>query len=142
MPVKLSKDSLAEFGRRVSFHYKKGGYRSQGDLANRLTKAAGRAITRQMVFKWMRGEVYASPENREVLAREFAIPVAEITIHEAPHRVPSPDQMLSHEIVPFRVRPDKTNPALVRAEMSMSLTVEQADKIMAILYPKGAPRGA
>jgi hypothetical protein len=134
MPVKMSKEALAEFGRRITHHYKRLGYKSGGDLADRLTKASGRTINRQMVHSWLNGLHYASQENREILAREFGIPVGDITIREIAGRPLNLEAPLSSERVPFRYKPDENNSALVRAEMSDILTKDQADQIMDILY--------
>lgn len=107
------------------------GIKDNGELARRIEKAGGTICTRQMVHKWVTGLSYPTEHNRRSLAQVLGVPVSELTYDHAGHRgQPIP---LSNQRVPFRWTPDTHNPALVRAEMSDVLTIDQAERIAVIL---------
>lgn len=122
---------LEEFSRKVKALMRERGIKDNAELARRVSKIAGWKIERQLVHKWLNGS-YPTDGNREALAKVLGVPVSEITYAWTDAGRVRPTQ-LSDARVPFRWTPDPHNPALVRAEMSDVLTIDQAEKIAAIL---------
>lgn len=131
MKKKPPREVLEEFSRKVRSLMHARGLASNAELARRMEKAFGREIDRQLVHKWVNAESLPGDPNLRVLAEVLMVPVSELNYATAGPR-PAPAQ-LSESRVPFHWKPDPHNPLLVRAEMSDVLTVEQAEKIAAIL---------